>query len=212
MKMFRLALPIAALAALMVVDLASANDNPVREFLNQQFHAAAAQADDAGEKTKVADSNNAAEEKNHENPWAGLTIPASVAAKSAPVTNAGPILALVDKHAAAHGIPAGFARAVVRIESNFNPRATGRQQEVGLMQIKYETARGIGFTGTREELYDPNTNLKWGMKYLAMAWKLGGATPCGAVLRYQAGHMATQPTAASRAYCAKVTAHMASAN
>jgi soluble lytic murein transglycosylase-like protein len=117
---------------------------------------------------------------------------------------------LVDKHAAANGIPAAFARAIVRIESNFNPRATGRQREVGLMQIKFETARGIGFAGTREELYDPDTNLKWGMKYLAMAWKLGGSTPCGAVLRYQAGHRATTQTAASRAYCAKVTAQMAS--
>ncbi len=98
------------------------------------------------------------------------------------------VIALIDRYAAANNIPAAFARAVVRVESNFNPRATGRAREVGLMQIKFETARGIGFTGTREQLYDPATNLEWGMKYLAMSWKLGGNTPCGAVMKYQGGH------------------------
>lgn len=116
---------------------------------------------------------------------------------------------LVDRHAAAAGVPASFARAVVRIESNYNPRATGRAGEVGLMQIKYQTARGLGYTGTRAQLYDPDTNLRWGMKYLAQAWKLGGNTHCGAVLRYQAGHGATRATAASNAYCSKVRRHMA---
>ena len=36
------------------------------------------------------------------------------------------ITALVDRHARAAGVPIALARAVVRIESNFNPRVTGR--------------------------------------------------------------------------------------
>lgn len=223
MKLFRLALAATALAATVGLHTARAEENPVRQFLNEEFNNAQA----ADESAPAPASNQLANvttesepqpdaKKKNAAPWAGL-VPAVASPKASLRANAvnpdhAPILALIEKHAAASGIPAAFARAVVRIESNFNPKATGRQREVGLMQIKYETARGIGFAGTREELYDPDTNLKWGMKYLAMAWKLGGATPCGAVLRYQAGHMATQPTAASRAYCTKVQSHMAAAN
>ena len=225
MKLFRLALAATALAATVGLHTARAEENPVREFLNEEFNNAQAAEESAPAPASNQLANVTTEpepqpdaKKKNAAPWAGLVPSVSAASPRvaapalAPSADNAPILALIDKHASALGIPAAFARAVVRIESNFNPRATGRQREVGLMQIKYETARGIGFAGTREELYDPDTNLKWGMKYLAMAWKLGGATPCGAVLRYQAGHMATQPTAASRAYCTKVQSHMAAAN
>jgi soluble lytic murein transglycosylase-like protein len=212
MNLFRLALPAAALAAVVSVYPAAAEENPVRQFLNEEFNNAQA----ASEIAPAPNANQIADVDK--NAWAGLvpSVAATPRATLAPApaisADNAPILALIDKHAAASGIPAGFARAIVRIESNFNPKATGRQREVGLMQIKYETARGIGFAGTREELYEPDTNLKWGMKYLAMAWKLGGSTPCGAVIKYQGGHGVTQPSAASNAYCAKVKSHMASAN
>jgi soluble lytic murein transglycosylase-like protein len=225
MKLFRLALAATALAATVGLHAARAEENPVRQFLNDEFNNVQA-ADEtspapAGNQlanvTTQSEPEPEAKKKKNAGPWAGLVaVPAAAPRIAAPTLapngDPAPIIALIDKHAATLGIPAAFARAVVRIESNFNPKATGRQREVGLMQIKYETARGIGFTGTREELYEPDTNLKWGMKYLAMAWKLGGATPCGAVIKYQGGHMAKQETAVSRAYCAKVSAHMASAN
>ncbi len=222
MTFFRLALPAAALAAAVSFNFAVAEENPVRQFFNEEFNTPAAQAadEDKPANTQVANvepERDAQTKKNenetNENPWNGLTTAAVAPVRAiAPAINAtnAQILSLVDKHAAANGLPAAFARAIVQIESKFNPRATGRQREVGLMQIKFATARGIGFTGTREELYDPDTNLKWGMKYLAMAWKLGGNNACGAVLRYQGGHRATRHTAASRAYCAKVNATMAS--
>lgn len=208
MKLFRLALPAAALAAAVGVYSAAAEENPVRAFLNDEF-SNAQPADESAPATSPDQIVNI-----DKNAWAGLAPTPAPAARAvlAPAGDNAPILALIDKHAASLGIPAAFARAVVRIESNFNPKATGLQREVGLMQIKYETARGIGFTGTREQLYEPDTNLHWGMKYLAMAWKLGGNTPCGAVMKYQGGHAVTQPSAASSAYCAKVKAHMASAN
>ncbi|MBY0531981.1 MAG: transglycosylase SLT domain-containing protein [Xanthobacteraceae bacterium] len=212
MNLFRLALPAAALAAVVSVYPVAAEEDPVRQFLNDEFSNTQATNEAAPAADQVADIDK--------NAWAGL-VPAANTKQRAALAPAlapaaagdnAPILALVDKHASANGIPAAFARAVVRIESNFNPKATGRQREVGLMQIKFETARGIGFAGTREQLYDPDTNLQWGMKYLAMAWKLGGSTPCGAVMKYQGGHGVMRPNAASNAYCAKVKSHMASAN
>jgi soluble lytic murein transglycosylase-like protein len=120
------------------------------------------------------------------------------------------VVALVDLFARENGVPIEFARAVVHVESSYNPHATGSVGEIGLMQLKYETARMIGFTGTREQLYTPATNLTWGMKYLAGAWKLGGKSACGAVIRYQGGHGRKTHTSVSKRYCSKVRKFMAS--
>jgi soluble lytic murein transglycosylase-like protein len=120
------------------------------------------------------------------------------------------MIAMVDRQARAAGVPIALARAVVRIESNFNPRVTGRASEVGLMQIKHQTARGMGFTGTRAELYDPETNLRFGMLYLAQAARLAGGDTCGAVLRYQGGLSARRMTGAASKYCAAARRIMAS--
>jgi soluble lytic murein transglycosylase-like protein len=135
------------------------------------------------------------------------TKPASPAAPRMPKHE---VVALVDLYAREHGVPIEFARAVVHVESSYNPHATGSVGEIGLMQLKFATARMIGFTGTREELYEPVTNLNWGMKYLAGAWKLGGNSTCGAVIRYQGGHARKTHTSVSKRYCSKVQKYMAS--
>ncbi|HSG95259.1 MAG TPA: transglycosylase SLT domain-containing protein [Afifellaceae bacterium] len=111
---------------------------------------------------------------------------------------------LVGKHARAAGVPVALALAVVQVESNFNPRARGRAGEVGLMQIKPATARAIGYKGSIKALYNPNTNLTWGMKYLAEAHRRGGGSVCGTILKYNAGHFAKRMTKTSSRYCGKV--------
>jgi soluble lytic murein transglycosylase-like protein len=88
---------------------------------------------------------------------------------------------------------------------------TGSAGEVGLMQIKPATARMLGYTGSVKGLYDPETNIKYGMKYLAMAQDLGGGTTCGTILKYNAGHAARRMNPVSSAYCRKVKVQMASA-
>lgn len=113
---------------------------------------------------------------------------------------------LVGKHARAAGVPVALALAVVQVESNFNPRARGRAGEVGLMQIKPATARAIGYKGSVKALYNPHTNLTWGMKYLAEAHRRGGGTICGTVWKYNAGHYAKRMTKTSSRYCGKVKA------
>ena len=120
------------------------------------------------------------------------------------------IVAVVDKEARANGIPIALARAVVRIESNWNAGLTGRAGEVGLMQIKHQTAKGVGYTGSRAALYQPETNIKYGMRYLAGAYRLAGGDTCGTVLRYQGGHGATRMSSMSRTYCSKARTIMAS--
>jgi soluble lytic murein transglycosylase-like protein len=117
---------------------------------------------------------------------------------------------IINSYAVSYGVPVALANAVVRVESNYQPNMTGSAGEIGLMQIKLETARGLGYTGSREALYNPDTNIRWGMKYLAGAHKLGNGTTCGTILRYNAGHGATRMNPVSANYCAKVKMEMAS--
>ncbi|MEM7300125.1 MAG: transglycosylase SLT domain-containing protein [Pseudomonadota bacterium] len=111
---------------------------------------------------------------------------------------------LISKYAKANGVPISLARAVVKVESNFRPRARGAAGEVGLMQIKPATARGMGYRGSTKGLYGPETNIKYGMKYLGGAYRKGGRNTCGAILKYNAGHGARRWNKTSRAYCKKV--------
>ena len=66
------------------------------------------------------------------------------------------------------------------------------------------TARGIGYRGSIKALYNPDTNLRWGMKYLGEAYRRGGKSVCGTIMKYNGGHYAKRHTRWSRAYCAKV--------
>jgi soluble lytic murein transglycosylase-like protein len=116
--------------------------------------------------------------------------------------------ALIARHARENGVPLRLARAVVELESGYNAGATGRGT-VGLMQIKPATARGIGYRGSAAGLYDADTNIRWGMRYLGGAYKLGRGDTCATALRYQGGHRATRASASSRAYCARLKAIMA---
>ncbi|WP_409530198.1 lytic transglycosylase domain-containing protein [Shinella sp.] len=115
---------------------------------------------------------------------------------------------LIQTYAKTYGVPVDLAHAVVRIESNFNPRARGSAGEIGLMQIKPATARMMGYRGGAKGLYDPETNIKFGMKYLAMAHELGGGTVCGTILKYNAGHGAKRMNPVSKRYCGKVQSYI----
>lgn len=111
---------------------------------------------------------------------------------------------LITSYAKANGVPVDLAHAVVRIESNYRPNARGRAGEIGLMQLKLGTARMMGYRGSRKALYNPETNIKYGMKYLAKAQSLGGGSTCGTILKYNAGHAAKRMNPVSRRYCSKV--------
>ncbi|TIT20064.1 MAG: lytic transglycosylase domain-containing protein [Mesorhizobium sp.] len=140
---------------------------------------------------------------------------ASVAPKSRPAPQAavigasGQYSAIIARYAASYGVPVSLANAVIKIESNYQPNQVGSAGEIGLMQIKPATARMMGYSGSVQGLYDPDTNIKYGMKYLAMARDLGGGTTCGTILKYNAGHAATRMNPVSAAYCGKVKVQLA---
>ncbi|MDR0253373.1 MAG: lytic transglycosylase domain-containing protein [Brucellaceae bacterium] len=121
-----------------------------------------------------------------------------------------PYSSIIARYASSYGVPLSLAHAVVRHESNYQPNVRGSAGEIGLMQIKLGTARGLGYTGSAKGLYDPATNVQYGMKYLAMAQKLGGGTTCGTILKYNAGHGAKRMNPTSAKYCSNVKDFMRS--
>ncbi|MER8695995.1 transglycosylase SLT domain-containing protein [Mesorhizobium opportunistum] len=133
----------------------------------------------------------------------------NAAASTAAVASSGQYSAIVARYAASYGIPVSLANAVIKIESNYRPNMVGGAGEIGLMQIKPATARMMGYNGSAKGLFDPDTNIKYGMKYLAMARDLGGGTTCGTILKYNAGHGATRMNPVSAAYCSKVKVQLA---
>ncbi|MFD1332059.1 lytic transglycosylase domain-containing protein [Methylopila musalis] len=121
----------------------------------------------------------------------------------------GSIPALVTAAARDAGVSPSLAHAVVKVESRYQPRATGPGGYIGLMQLSYRTAQGMGFRGSRQALYEPRTNLRYGMKYLAGAVAKSGGSTCAAVSKYQGGHGVRGVTRAGAVYCSKVKRFMA---
>ena len=105
---------------------------------------------------------------------------------SVPRAIAGPHDALIAKHAAAHGVPEGLVRRVIRIESRGNPRAVSKGN-FGLMQIRLGTARAMGYSGTAQGLLDADTNMTYAVKYLASAYRAAGCNESRAISYYQRG-------------------------
>jgi soluble lytic murein transglycosylase-like protein len=125
------------------------------------------------------------------------------------VSSDGSYSQIIARYASSYGVPVSLANAVIRVESNYRPNARGSAGEIGLMQIKPSTARMMGYSGSAKGLYNPETNIKFGMKYLGMAHQLGGGTTCGTILKYNAGHGARRMNPVSSAYCSKVKRHLA---
>ena len=68
--------------------------------------------------------------------------------------------------ASAEGIDPELAFRLVKLESDFNVRATSPVGAVGLTQLMPATARYYVKGITVEKLYDPQTNLRIGFRYL----------------------------------------------
>ncbi|WP_426435368.1 transglycosylase SLT domain-containing protein [Bradyrhizobium genosp. P] len=112
--------------------------------------------------------------------------------------------ALIEKEAAGTGLAPEIAEAVMGVESGYNPGVIGGVGEIGLMQILPSTARMLGFTGTLADLAVPETNIHYGVSYLAQAWRLAGGDLCTAVMKYRAGHGETRFSFLSVNYCLAV--------
>jgi Transglycosylase SLT domain len=116
--------------------------------------------------------------------------------------------AIIEREAMAQGVPPELVDAVMSVESGYNPAVVGADGEIGLMQIMPATASMLGFTGTLAELAVPETNIRYGVMYLAGAWRLAGQDVCTATMKYRAGHGQTRFSFRSVDYCTKVRARL----
>lgn len=94
---------------------------------------------------------------------------------------------LIAKYAALYKVPEPLVRRVVKRESNFSPSAYSRGHW-GLMQIKHGTAKTMGYDGPPKGLLDAETNLKYGVKYLAGAYLVAGGNEDRTVRLYSRGY------------------------
>lgn len=75
----------------------------------------------------------------------------------------------VEKYALEYGIDSMLVYAIIKAESNFKPDIKSSSNAMGLMQLMeetaIETADKIGIEYTEGCLYDPETNIRLGIKY-----------------------------------------------
>ncbi len=103
---------------------------------------------------------------------AGLAVSsAAMARSSAPYPDAAQKAAidrLIVFYSKKYNVPVALARKVVQSESEYRPLARNGPYW-GLMQIRYDTAKGMGFKGPPTGLLDAETNLAFGIAYLSNA-------------------------------------------
>ena len=90
-------------------------------------------------------------------------------------------------YAALYDVPESLIRRSIRRESGYNPLARNGPYW-GLMQIRYDTARGMGYRGPARGLLNADTNLKYAARYLANAWILSGGSEARAISLYAGGY------------------------
>ena len=94
-----------------------------------------------------------------------------------------PFEPLVQEYAARHGLRPGLVRAVIQVESGFNPGATSPKGAMGLMQLMPATARALGV----HRPYDPTENIRGGTAYLRQLLDRYGGDEVLALAAYNAG-------------------------
>ncbi|GLR91220.1 hypothetical protein GCM10007857_79370 [Bradyrhizobium iriomotense] len=129
------------------------------------------------------------------------SVEAASVADAEPFPARASVRALIEKEAARTKLPPDIAEAVVFVESRYDSTVIGRVGEIGLMQVRPETAAMLGFKGTTAELARPEINIHYGVTYLARAWRLAQGDLCRALMKYRAGHGEETMTPRSVIYC-----------
>ena len=113
---------------------------------------------------------------------------------------------IIDKVSAEHGVDPKLVRALIKVESAYQPSARSHKGAMGLMQLMPATARQYAVANP----YDPAANIDAGVRYLkSLLERLPRAL---ALAAYNAGEAAVQrfhgipPYPETRAYVARILA------
>lgn len=92
----------------------------------------------------------------------------------------------INERASHSGIDPRLLKAIIKVESNFNPKAVSPKGAMGLMQLMPETARRNGVS----DPYDPVENIRGGVKYFKKLTRMFNGDLRLALAGYNAGEEA----------------------
>ena len=98
--------------------------------------------------------------------------------------------AIIDRYATLHGVDPVLVRAVIVVESNFDPRCVSNKGARGLMQLMPETAKRYGV----RDIFDVEQNIRGGIRYLADLLEMFPNDVSRALAAYNAGEGAVLRT------------------
>jgi soluble lytic murein transglycosylase-like protein len=104
---------------------------------------------------------------------------------------------LIERHASLHGLDPALVKAMVAVESAFDPHAVSPKGAVGLMQVIPATAERYGVTSDakrsiEQKLKDPSINVRIGTRYLADLLRRFENDAVLALAGYNAGEYAVE--------------------
>lgn len=95
---------------------------------------------------------------------------------------------LIEQVASRYEIRPSFVHAVIKTESNYNPRAASPKGALGLMQLMPQTARRFGV----RDIFDPTENVVGGVRYLRYLLDLYPDNSALSLAAYNAGEGAVE--------------------
>jgi soluble lytic murein transglycosylase-like protein len=139
-------------------------------------------------RSAAAEVNHYLDERPSERPGESAAVPNFVRGKSFSPQE---IDAAIELAASRHNVDPNLVRAVIKVESNFNPNAVSRKGAMGLMQLMPQTARQLNVANP----FDPQQNVDAGVRHLKQLMQNYGGDVKLTLAAYNAGQGAVARSA-----------------